>query len=184
MPPLQTCGPSAALRPSTPLAMAGSATLLSHSSSQSGLWIPPYISGDRRYGSVSSAWTLCIAPPPRPSVCTVGSTSILVVASGHPPGGLCFHHALAPPSSNAAMECSLGCGLGLHLLKSPSWSSPPAPPLVLFVVLPVVHPPPEPPPASLCWRACLSPSLHHFLILLTASFFSLYGVRSHLPGGG
>lgn len=97
---------------------SGSATLLSHSSSQSGLWIPPFISGDRRYGSVSSAWTLCIAPPPRSSVCTVGSTSILVVASGHPHGGLGFHHALAPPSSNAAMECSPGCGLGLHLPSS------------------------------------------------------------------
>ncbi len=53
-------------------------------------------------------------PPPRLSVCAVGSTSITAVASSRPHGGVCSCHALAPPSVDSAMERCPSFGLESH----------------------------------------------------------------------
>ncbi|KAL0173795.1 hypothetical protein M9458_029763, partial [Cirrhinus mrigala] len=69
MPTLRTCGPSAALQPSTPFGYgllcppSGSAFFLSRFSFPSGLSIPIYISGDHCDGSVVALWIFDVAPP-------------------------------------------------------------------------------------------------------------------------
>ncbi|ROL44047.1 hypothetical protein DPX16_6492 [Anabarilius grahami] len=174
-PPLRTCGPAAALWPSTPSATASSAlpqdlpppSVAPTPPLPSRSLLPPR--GGRRCGSVAVAQAIGVPLRHRLSGCAVGSTFHVIVASSHPHGGVIDNIAMATPLAVAWI------GHHLPLLKAPPWLTPPSSPpwTLVFRLLPVGRPPPEPPPTS---------SAHFF----TSSSSSplLYGTRMCLPGGG
>lgn len=157
--------------PSSSFSFLGSSILLS------GLWILTYILNNCHYGSGS------LDPRHR-------STS-----SAHSlHHGLHFHRCRRLQSSSWRLVSLLRLGFSLHrhyqgcpilavawapaiTLKVPPWHlSPSSPPWIVFVVLlPVIHPSPElffSRPLALCHPSAISSSS------------SLYGARSHIPGGG
>lgn len=109
----QTWGPSAALRPYTPTALASPVlpqapplpSVTSASPLTSGFPLPSH-----RCGSVAAAKVFGVPALHKLPGCAVGSTSYVIVASGHPYGTV-----WTPSSSGTTVESSSGCDLGYHL---------------------------------------------------------------------